>query len=108
MATKLDKPILRELTLEYEGRKILIEILPGDPAKGELEAFRFRLKGTSAPKHTRSVTVRQVLESLGWAIKIKIPKTGPAAAGVVMTPLGPVDVDQLVRDLEGAGEKTSC
>jgi hypothetical protein len=100
MATKLDKPIIRELTLEYEGRQILLEILPGDPAKGELETLHFRLKGTSSAKHTRSVTVRQVLEPLGWPIKIRIPKVKPAT-GVVMTPLGPVDVDQLVKDLEG-------
>jgi hypothetical protein len=99
MTTKLDKPIVRELTLTYEGRQILLEILPGDPTKGELETLHFRLKGTSSTKHTRSVTVRQVLESLGWPIKIKIPKAQPAA-GVVMTPLGPVDVDQLVKDLE--------
>ncbi|HZF19528.1 MAG TPA: hypothetical protein VE008_07455 [Burkholderiales bacterium] len=101
MTTKLDKPIIRELALEYEGRRILLEILPGDPAKGALETFRFRLKGTSAAKHTRSVTVRQVLEAAGWAIKIKIPKAAVPAAGVVMTTLGPVDVDQLVKDLEG-------
>lgn len=106
MTTKLDKPIARELTLEHEGRKILLEILPGDPAKGELEAFRFRLKGTSAPKHTRTVTIRQVLEAAGWQIKLKIPKAaGAGGAGVVQTILGPVDVDQLVKDLEAKGIK---
>lgn len=98
MTTKLDKPIVRELTLEYDGRQILLEILPGDPAKGELEAFRFRLKGTSAPKHSRSITMRQVLESLGWQIKIKIPKATPAAGSIAA-----VDVDELpalLADLE--------
>jgi hypothetical protein len=105
MTTRLDKPIVRELTLTYEGRQILLEILPGDPTKGELETFRFRLKGTSATKHVRSITVRQVLESLGWPIKVKIPKTA-AAAGVVMTQLGPIDIEELERDLKAAGAET--
>lgn len=95
MTTKFDKPIARELALEYEGRKILLEILPADPGKGELELFRFRLKGTSAAKHTRSITVRQVLEGLGWPIKVKIPRARPAAAV-------PDDheIEQVLLDLE--------
>ena len=98
MTTKLDKPIVRELELEFEGRRILLKILPGDPGKGELEAFEFRLKGTKAAKHVRRITVRQVLESLGWPIKIRIPKA-PRPAGLVPG-LGAIDLDQLEQDLD--------
>jgi hypothetical protein len=98
MTTKLDKPIVRELALEYDGRRILLEILPGDPNKGELEAFEFRLKGTSAAKHVRRVTVRQVVESLGWPIKVKIPKAQRPTG--LLPGLGEIDLDQLEQDLD--------
>lgn len=97
MTTKLDKPIVRELALEYDGRRILLEILPGDPGKGELETFEFRLKGTKATKHVRRITVRQVLESLGWPIKIKIPKAQRPTG--LLPGLGEIDLDQLEQDL---------
>jgi len=104
MTTKLDKPIVRELTLEYEGRQILLEILPGDPAKGELETLRFRLKGTSSAKHVRSVTLRQVLDQLGWPIKVRIPKT--RAAGE-LAPLEGDQVTALIGELESSFKATS-
>jgi hypothetical protein len=98
MTTKLDKTIVRELALEYEGRRIILELKPGDPGKGELDTFEFRLKGTRAAKHVRSVTVRQVLESLGWQIKVKIPKA--PATGVGLAPADAADLPELLENLE--------
>lgn len=109
MTTKLDKPIVRELALEYEGRRIILEVLPAADRAGlpALEMLEFRLKGTSSAKHVKRVTVREVLRMLGWEIKVRIHK---AAAGVDairedgLAALQSPELQALERAIKGAGE----
>lgn len=46
MATKLDKPVTRELQLRQKMRPVLVTLIPGDRATMAIEAIEFRLKGT--------------------------------------------------------------
>lgn len=104
MTTKLDKPIVRELALEYEGRRIILEILPAEDRVGlpALEMLEFRLKGTSSPKNVKRVTLREVLRTLGWEIKVRVPKAAAGADAVKAEGLAALEA--LERVVKGAGE----
>lgn len=103
MTTKLDKPIVRELALEYEGRRVILGVLPAADRAGlpALERFEFRLKGTSSTKNVKRITVRELLRSLGWEIKVRVPK----AASVTADPIGESpELQELERLVKLAGE----
>jgi hypothetical protein len=50
MATKLDKPITRELLLTHQQRHVLVTLIPAGTEsalfRGNIETIEFRLKGT--------------------------------------------------------------
>lgn len=107
MTTKLDKPVIRELALEYEGRRIILEVLPAGDRVGlpALEMLEFRLKGTSSAKHVKRVTVRELLRTLGWEIKVRASKASAdpiRAAGEAA--LESPELQELERRIKAAGE----
>ena len=110
MTTKLDKPVVRELALEHEGRRIILDLLPAAnrvdlPA---LEMLEFRLKGTRSAKHVKRVTVREILRMLGWEIKVRIPKAAAASAKSLrddgQAALESPELQDLERRIKAAGE----
>jgi hypothetical protein len=110
MTTKLDKPVVRELALEYEGRRIILEVLPAADRVSlpALEMLEFRLKGTSSPKHVKRVTLRELLHMLGWEIKVRVPKAAAGAADSVKAEgeaaLASTELQELERRIKAAGE----